>query len=389
MIFHLSRLLSFFLKTCRFIFLVFGFISCGPEPSNPSKQEIKGVSFSHLNLSTHQINETKIIDITSFIVLDLQDPVKLENHSLIESTCSNSYLKDFSGFSKIENSTKLPIRDILPPEAFTPTSNPHLELYCNFKIEVFSKNQKVAIILLNDIRITGIEKYSNFPLPMKESDKDPEIAYIQKDMEKIKLSMPLDKGELLTLCENSGEIHLFDGKTLPMAGFFSQELFEEKSLTLCRLLVSQKKSSKTWVSKPFYVQGQEPQITYQYQHNYTAKKLDENHWIKENMGVLNIFNQGPTVIYLQIPGFSTKVSVAGVYSYQNSNVNYKSKTLDLNVWWAVDKGVLIKKGDDKNPDVYKLEPGLSISLSLNTMTVLNAILKNTLLLIENTRQFLP
>ena len=348
-----------------------GFVACGINESTKIPElKISGVSFSHLNLSTHQLNETKVIDITSSIVLDIQNSIKLKNHSQTESRCSNSYLKVFSGFSKIENSQRLPVKDILPPEAFTPTSNPQSELYCDFKIEVFNGNQKIALILLDDIHITNIENHSNFQLPLKGFVKDPAKAlYIQKkDIKDLKLVMPLDKGEILTLCEASGKTRFFNGQVLPMADLFDQELFEEKSLSLCRLVAYQKTPSKIWVSVPFYFQSQEPRITYQYRHNYKAMAMamGENHWEKENMGVLSLFNQGSTVVYLQIPALSTKVSVAGVYSYQNTNINYKSQVPDLNAWWTVDQGLLVKKGDDKSPGVYKLEPGMSMSLSLNT-----------------------
>ena len=84
------------------------------------------------------------------------------------------------------------------------------------------------------------------------------------------------------------------------------------------------------------------------------------------MGVLNLLNPGPSVVYLQIPELSTKVSVAGVYSYHSSDINYKSRTLNLNAWWTVEDGVLVKKKDDKIPNVYKLEPGESVKVSLNT-----------------------
>ncbi len=367
--------LSYFKKIFIPGFLFSGLVACdsGRLPDIP-KGKIKGVNFSHLNLSIHQLNETRVIDITSSVALDLQQSIKNKNHSQIESRCFNSNLEDFFGFSKIENSDKIPIKDILPPKAFAPTSDFQSKLYCDFKINVFNGEQEIALILLDDIHITNIENYNNFQLPLKDlaEDQDSHPFYIQKkDMENLKTFMPVDKGEILTLCENSQKIQSFNKRVYPMNDFFSQELFDEKSFSLCRLVIYQQNPSKTWVSVPFYVQGREPQVTYQYQHNYTAKagfhdERSENQWRKENMGVLNLFNQSPTEVYLQISNFSTQVSVASVYSYKSSNTNYKSQTLKLNAWWSVDHGLLVKKGDSKTPDIYKLEPGSTMSLSLNT-----------------------
>ena len=260
--FHFLRSFLFFMKIFVLNFFVFGVVTaCGlKESSNTTpKEKIKGVRFRHLNLSTHQLNETKIIDITSSITLSLQDPVKFKNHSLIESKCFNTYLEGFSGLSKIENSQKLPVKDILPPKAFTPTSNSGSELHCDFKIEVFNGKQKMALILLNDIRITNIENYHDFSLPfsLKDSNRNQgKPLYIQKkDLKNLKLTLPLNKGEILTLCDGSKKTQSFNGRIFPISDFFSQELFEEKNLSLCRLVACQKNPSRTWVSDSFLSRG--------------------------------------------------------------------------------------------------------------------------------------
>ena len=345
-------------------FLVFATF-CGPKSPKTPERKIEGVEFSHLDLSTHKLNETKLIDITSSIILNFQSSGKIKNYSLVESSCFNTYLKTFSGFSRIENSLKLPVKDILPPEAFTPTSNPQLELYCDFKIEVYNEKRKLALILLNEIRITNIENYSNLPLPLKGLVKDKSLYIQKKDMEDLELIVPLEKGEIFTLCEESGKVHPFNGQILPMSDFFSDELFNEKNLSLCRLVAYQKNPSKIWISDSFFVQGKVPEVVYEYQDHYKVRNF-EVHWGQEELGVLNLFNQGSSVVYFQIPDLSTKVSVAGVYSYHSSDINYKSQTLELNAWWTVKKGILFKRGDDKTPGIYRLEPGKSMSLSLNT-----------------------
>ena len=124
-------------------------------------------------------------------------------------------------------------------------------------------------------------------------------------------------------------------------------------------------------------------------------------WILENTGILKIFNQGTSTVYLKIDELTpTKISVAGVYSYDSSNINYKSQTLQLNAWWTMENGILFKKGDSdmedpvdenqssKKSNVYRLIPGKYLKLSLQTNDSFQC-LTETLLFIDGKPQAVP
>ena len=243
--------------------------SCNSNTSHKPEKKPQEVVFKHENYSTHQLNETKVIDIRSSVILDFDKSIKSKGHSMVESDCFKSDLKTFSASSRIENISQLPIKDIISPTAFTPSLNPQSELQCDFKIEVFESSQKIAIILLNDIRITNVETFENLSLPLTSAYRE-DLYIKKKTLENIKIIVPLNRGEIMTLCEESAKTHPFRGRVLSISDFFSEELFKKKNLSLCRLVVHQKNPSKTQVSRSFFVQGKEPQVTYEYEENYKA-----------------------------------------------------------------------------------------------------------------------
>ena len=354
---------------CMFILPVFGLIAChsdkslNPDVTPQAKPENPGIIHDELN-------DIKTIDIIGSISLDFED-LTSENYSRVESKCRNNYLEEFSNVAKIDNTESLPVKDILPFQVFTPNLRPKTELFCDFKISILNhrgENTNNSKIVLKDIKIENIENYSNFELPLKKVTKTTGKPFyiLKKDLKGVNVIMPTDKGQVFTLCQESGRIHPFDGWVLPITDFFEQKLFDENNLSLCRLLIHQKDPEKNWVTEAFFIQNQEPKITYQYKHNYTAGV--ENRWDGYKMGVLTLSNEGLTVAYLNIIPFPTKVSVMAVYSnFSKKGTNHRSDViLDLNVSWIVDDGISAKKDDKEFSHIYKLEPGQSINLSLKT-----------------------
>ncbi len=364
------------MKTLCFLFytliaLIFGLTACHSDKLPDDFGSSSQVGVRNSSISYNQLRDIKIIDVTSSIFLDFRDSESSKNHSQVKSKCWNNYLEDFSGSVIINNTESLPVRDILPTRVFTPSSNLKPDLFCDFEINIFngqgqSSHSKIS---LKEINVRNIETYSNLDWPLKNMTNIPgKPFYIQKkDIKDVNLAMPTDEGEIFILCENSGKIHSFnEQQTVPMNNLFDWKLFEDNNIPLCRLVVHQQSPEKNWVTQAFFIQNQEPKITYQYRHHYTAGT--ENRWDGQEMGVLILVNEGVSDAYLQIPTLSTKVSVMSAYSnFSKKNINHRSnQILDLNVFWVVDNGIPVEKEDKKSPPVYKLAPGQSLSLSLKT-----------------------
>ncbi len=288
----------------------------------------------------------------------------------MKSRCRNNYMEDYSHIAITDNTDSLPVKDVLSPRIFTPFFSSKPKFFCDFEISVLNdREQKVnnPTIVLKDIEITNIENYADFDLPLKK-EKTPgkPLSLQKKDIKETNLLMPTDSGQVFTLCEESGKIYPFHGQVLVMGVLFDEKLFETDNLLFCRLVIHQQNPEKNWVTQSFFIQDQEPKISYQYRHNYTANI--ENRWDGQKMGVLTLSNEGPGEVYLQVPNLSTKISAMAVYSnFSKENVNHRSnQILEFKVFWIVDDGLLVKKRDEKSPDIYKLESGQSMSLSLKT-----------------------
>ena len=354
---------------CTLVGLIFGLTGCysGKLPDNPDSSD--QVEVRNSNISYNQLKDIKTIDITSSIFLDFRNSEASKNYSQVKSKCWNNYLEEFFNLARIDNTESLPVKDILPVQAFTPSSNLKPELFCDFEISILNDNDENtnnSKIVLKDISIRNIESYSDFDLPLENGAKVKPLYLQKKDIKDVKFIMPMDKGQVFTLCEESGKVYSFREKVLPMGDFFDEKLFDENNLPFCRLVIHQQNPEKNWVTEAFFIQGQEQKITYQYRHNYTG--WTRNRWDGQKMGVLTLSNEGPAVAYLQIPELSTKVSAMAVYSnFSKKNVNHSSsQIIDLNVFWLVDDRTPARKGDEKSPAIYKLESGQSINLSLKT-----------------------
>ena len=354
-----------------FILPIFGLTACQPDKSPDNLDSSADLKIKSSNISHNQLNNAKTIDITDSIFLDFRDSKNQENYSQVKSKCWNDDLEDFSNFAIIENTEFLPVKDIVPVQVFTPFLNSKPKFFCNFEISILNENEQnvnYPTISLKEIEITNIENFTNFELPLQNVRKTPEEPlYLQKkNIKDKKLTLPIISGQVFTLCENSGKVYSFDKQVLTMSVLTDENLFKSNNLSFCRLVIHQENPEKNWVTETFFIQDQEPKIGYHYKHNYSANT--ENQWNDQKMGVLILLNEGPAKVYLQISEFLTKVSVMGVYSnFSKKNVNHRSNQIvDINVFWTVDEGTPIKKENKESPDIYKLEVGESMSLSLKT-----------------------
>ena len=349
--------------------LFFGLTGCQPDKRQNNPDSPAPLRIINSNISLNQLNKVKTIDIKNSISLDFEKLKTQDNYFHVRSICWNDYLDNFSNTAIVDNRKPLAVKDILPIQAFTPFSNSQPKLFCDFEINFINDNEQEvnnSKLFLKEIEITNIENYSNFELPLGIEKNPGKTFYLKKNgIQSIKFTLPIDNGEVFTLCEKTGKVHPFEKQVLEMGLFFDEKLFESNNLLFCRLVIHQQIPEKNWITKAFFIQGQEPKITYQYRHNYTGNT--ENQWNHQKMGVLTLSNESAKEVYLQISEFSTIISVMGVYSnFSKKNINHKSNQVNLNVFWTVDNGIPIKEGDEKSPHIYKLEAGKSMDLSLKT-----------------------
>ena len=383
------------MKRIRFLLgtllvLIFGWTGCSLDSSQQT-QSIEKVNFRYQDLS-YPIRETESIDITSFIELEFRNPVHPEVYYQAKSKCSKNHLESFSGETQIQsidlppvegisdeiktkNTDFLVVKDILPPEIFAPNPESPAEILCDFDIQVFNnKNQKIASILIKEIRIDNIETYSDYDLVLRElagNTEDKPLYLHREDLEDLKITMPTEKGYGFTLCEDSKRVLSFDKeagsiKVLPVASFFDDKLFGDKNFVSCRLVFHQEAPAKTWVSDSFLIQNKKPQITYRYKYNNGQHDHDGWQWFEQTIGVLTISNEGDNTAYLQISNnLTTTMDILSIYSHSSNEMHYGSEIPDFTVRWIMSE-VPSEAEKNESHSIYPLEPGRSIHFSLKT-----------------------
>lgn len=355
---------------CNSVLLIFGLTGCQPDklPNNPDLHTPLKITNSEININ--QLKKIKTIDIKSSFSVDFGQSQTQDNYSQVKSSCWNNFLDNHFNTAIVDNRKPLIIKDILPVEVFTPSSSgPHPELFCDFEISPVRNNEQKggdSKIFLKEIEITNIENYSNFELPFEKEKNPGKFFYFQKkDIQNIRFTFPIDRGQIFTLCEEKGKVHPFEKQILEMSLLFDEKLFESDNLLLCRFVIRQQIPEIKWITEAFFIQGEEPKITYQYRHNYTGNRTNERN--NQKMGLLTLSNESPEEVYLQISRLSTTINIMGVYSsFSQKNINHSSNQLDLNAFWTVENKTPIKKGNEKLPHIYKLETGESMDISLRT-----------------------
>ena len=364
------------MKVSCFLFfsLIFLLTGCYPEnpPSSTQAKSTRKMDLKSRGISYQQVDKTKSINIDQSIT-GFPGPVNGKTFQ-VESQCRSMNFESSSSNVWIQGAEFFAIKNVLPPEVFIPTRQKEGKFLCDFQVNVFnSKKENIHSILLEAIHVENIENYVNYNIDweeMAQSFDDGSLFVFRQSIENLKIVKPMDEGYGLTLCEDSKKTLSFDDKhefstLLSMGEFFDDSLFESNNVVACRLVFVQENPARIWVGDSFLIQNKKPKIHYVYEPNYKME-IHVNHWKLESMGRLTVQNKSEVVTYLKMSELQTQVDVIAVYSIPENGINYGSNTIKLHAWWSVENGITVKRAKDLSFSIYRLEPGQSLEVSLNT-----------------------
>ena len=361
---------SYFLF-CSLIFLLAGCYSESPS-SSTQKTSTRKMDLQFRGINYQQVDKKKSIDIDQSIT-GFPGPANGKSFQ-VDSQCRSMDFEISSAKVWIEGVEFFAIKDVLPPEVFIPTRRKEGKFLCDFQVNVFdSKKENIHSISLKAIHVVNIENYVNYNIDWEETAQpfeDGSLFVFRESIENLKIVRPIDEGYSLTLCEDSKKTLSFDDKhafstLLPMGEFFDDSLFGSNNVVACRLVFVQENPTRIWVGDSFLIQNKKPKIHYVYEPNYKMEKYT-NHWKLESMGRLTVQNESEVVTYLKMSELQTQVDVIAVYSIPENGINYGSNTVELHAWWSVENGITVERAEDLSFSIYRLEPGQSLEVSLNT-----------------------
>jgi len=345
--------------------LSFGLISCNsdatPAPTEPIIEDIK-VEIANLDGTYQRIRDTQRLNVTSSIPIEIGTEQLAHTQIQIETRCLSSFQNDELLHSvKFHGQSQIDVLDILPAQALSPSQQENPTLRCHIDMEISLNEKLIAQVSLENISIVDAQVYSNENWDFL---KDEGQKYFHRsDLKTQVLTVLMADGEANLLCENKSQKILFNQSTVPFEQLLNDSIFDNSSLSLCRLIVRDLNGHGTRLSRSFYLQNQIPQVEQHFQLNLKA----QNHLHIKNQAIASLFvkNTSKAVTYIRYTGNQSSLSLSPYYFYLYKSRFIKGSVLNLPAHWQVtDLSKFDRVYSSKNVDILKLDPGNTLVFEL-------------------------
>lgn len=360
---------------------IFGLISCGPD--KPTDQEgaqpTLKAEIENLDQSFQKINNTKSLKVTSSLSLTASQKTMKMTTVSADTNCTTNFLQNkVARQTQFTFQPKIAVKNILPPEVFTPTENNDAHVFCDIKILYLNGKKPIASITLRSVEISDTESFSNHDFEFINKAKQP--YFYRNGLGRETVSLPIQKGRALTLCEKQKHENQIQASSSTVVEFFPEELFEKKNFQKCRMVFLGDSSGKVWVSKIFFVQNKIADLQIDIKHISHGTPIINDRF--EPLLSIEVYNNSDVDTFYKLVLPVTFVNVVPIYTGLGPSPHVKLKSYNLPNQWQISglKPFSKETINGKDFTIYKLAAHQSLTLNLvsNTNLICPQFLVNTM-----------